>query len=326
MDRRRRLGHWEEINRVADPRRHRASNFGWPCYEGDRPPGAATTAPNLNLCENLYAPGERDVVSALLTPTATAAQVVAGESCPTGSSSIAGMAFYDDAADFPDAYDGALFFSDYSRDCIWVMPPGANGLPNPATVQTFVAGRGNPVDLEVGPDGDLFYPDFTAARSTGWGHSRQPTARLRSPTADPTSGPAPLDRAVRRGRVGVIPKAWKRQPRLGRPTATGNTTTRRGRHLSRTYPAGPTPRRSGSPTPAAPPNRLGDDQGRQHAAGGHDHGRPPPLTWGVGQQVDFAATATDPQQTCPRQRSRGSSTSSTAGRLPHPRRAGVRRA
>ena len=67
-----------------------------------------------------------------LRPTTTPPRSSSGEPCPTGSSSIAGLAFYDGGA-LPDVYDGALFFADYSRDCIWVMFQGANGLPTRAT-------------------------------------------------------------------------------------------------------------------------------------------------------------------------------------------------
>ena len=61
---------------------------------------------------------------------------------------------------YPSDYDDALFFADYSRDCIWVMPKGANGVPAPGLVRTFAAGAANPVNLETGPGGDLFYVDF----------------------------------------------------------------------------------------------------------------------------------------------------------------------
>ena len=33
---------------------------------------------------------------------------------------------------YPSEYDGALFFADYSRNCIWAMLPGADGVPDPA--------------------------------------------------------------------------------------------------------------------------------------------------------------------------------------------------
>ena len=116
---------WEEINRVTDPLGS-VENFGWPCYEGTGTQSGYDNA-NLTICENLYAlPG--GVVPAYYAYNHNAT-VVPGETCPTGSSSIAGVAFYPNGP-FPDAYDGSLFFADYSRDCIWVMFPGTNGLPD----------------------------------------------------------------------------------------------------------------------------------------------------------------------------------------------------
>ena len=49
--------------------------------------------------------------------TSTSDKVVTGESCPTGSSSLSGMAFefVPNGSTFPAEYDGALFFADYSR-------------------------------------------------------------------------------------------------------------------------------------------------------------------------------------------------------------------
>ena len=118
------------------------------------------------------------------------AKVVAGESCPIGSSSIAGVAFYT-GGPFPDAYDGALFFADYSRDCIWVMFPGGDGLPNPNNRATFRPAAANPVDLQVGPDGALYYADFDGGtiRRIAFAGNQPPIAFA---TATPTNGPAPL--------------------------------------------------------------------------------------------------------------------------------------
>ena len=64
---------------------------------------------------------------------------------------------------YPPEYDGALFFADYSRNCIWVMQRGAGSLPSPANVRRFVGGAANPVDLQIGPGGDLFYVDFAGS-------------------------------------------------------------------------------------------------------------------------------------------------------------------
>jgi uncharacterized repeat protein (TIGR01451 family) len=177
---------WEEINRVADPLGS-IENFGWPCYEGVGHQSGYDSA-NLNICENLYAQGTGAVVPPYYAYNHSA-QVVAGESCPTGSSSIAGVAFYTNGP-FPDAYDGALFFADYSRDCIWVMFPDGNGLPNPSNRATFQGPAANPVDLQVGYDGALYYADFDGGtiRRIAYG-ANQPIA---SATASPTNGPAPL--------------------------------------------------------------------------------------------------------------------------------------
>ena len=55
-------------------------------------------------------------------------QVVSGETCPTGGSSITGVAFYTGGS-YPASYNGGLFFADHTRHCIWFMPAGANGVP-----------------------------------------------------------------------------------------------------------------------------------------------------------------------------------------------------
>ena len=91
---------------------------------------------------------------------------------------------------YPAEYDDALFFADYSRDCIWVMPKGADGQPAPGLVRTFVAGAANPVNLEMGPDGNLYYADFDGGTIRRISYDNQrPTAVA---AATPTTGAAPL--------------------------------------------------------------------------------------------------------------------------------------
>ena len=179
---------WEEIERIQTPTGG-TLNFGWPCYEGaGRQPGYDSA--NLNICENLYA--QSGAHTGPYYTYSHAAQVVANEACPTGSSSISGLTFYTGGA-YPDTYDNALFFADYSRDCIWAMLPGGNGLPNPGTIQTFVSGAANPVDLQTGPGGDLVYADLdggTIRRITYPPGNGTPTA---SAAANPQSGVAPLN-------------------------------------------------------------------------------------------------------------------------------------
>ncbi len=178
---------WEEINRLPSSAAP-VENFGWPCYEGAGRQGSYDNI-NLNICENLYAAGAGAFTPPLYTYNHAAK--VSTETCPTGGSSISGLAFYNGGT-FPSQYNGALFFSDYSRNCIWVMFPDANGIPNPATRQPFINDAAGPVDLQVGPGGDLFYADL----SGGTIRRVHALASNHAPIADavgaPTSGSLPL--------------------------------------------------------------------------------------------------------------------------------------
>jgi PKD repeat protein len=117
--------------------------------------------------------------------------------CRTGGSSITGVAFYQGGS-YPSQYTGALFFADHSRNEIWAMLPGTDGLPAPSRLQSFVGvdasggAAGHPVDLKIGPGGDLFYVDMddgTVHRITFTAANQPPTAVV---SANPTSGPVPL--------------------------------------------------------------------------------------------------------------------------------------
>jgi glucose/arabinose dehydrogenase/PKD repeat protein len=185
---------WEEINRVVSPASATASNFGWPCYEGASPQSGYQAA-GLNLCSSLYStPGS--VIAPYYTYNHSAC-VVTYSGCHTGGSSITGVAFYQGGS-YPAAYNGALFFADHTRNEIWAMMPGTNGLPDPSRLQSFVGvdatggAAGHPVDLKIGPGGDLFYVDMddgTIHRITYTAANQPPTAVA---TASPTAGPVPL--------------------------------------------------------------------------------------------------------------------------------------
>ena len=118
---------WEAIDRIPAPLASTVSNFGWPCYEGPNPQSNYQAA-NLSSCQSLAGSG-------VTTPYFAydhAAAIVPGETCPTANgSSISGLSFYTGGS-YPSAYDGALFFADHTRNCIWAMFPGSNGLPNRA--------------------------------------------------------------------------------------------------------------------------------------------------------------------------------------------------
>jgi glucose/arabinose dehydrogenase len=182
-------GTWEEIDRISASGDTVAENFGWPCYEGVPTQGSYQNA-GLNLCSSLYnTPGS-------VTPPHYAYnhanEVVAGDNCPTGSgSSITGLAFYN-GGNYPSTYTGALFFADHTRNCIWAMLRGANGDPDPNQIQAFASPAAHPVDLEIGPGGDLFYADMEGGqihRITYTAANQPPHAVV---TATPMQGSAPL--------------------------------------------------------------------------------------------------------------------------------------
>ena len=184
---------WEEIERLQDPTTA-VRNFGWPCYEGTTGSSLRQSgydSANLNICENLYAAGTT-AVQAPLFAWNHGALVVPGETCPTGSSSAAGIAFGANASNYPAEYHGALFFADYSRDCIWAMLPNGSGVPDPATIRTFAAGAANPVQLQIGPGGDLFYADFDGGTIRRVSFTPANNPPVAGATGTPTSGSAPL--------------------------------------------------------------------------------------------------------------------------------------
>ena len=177
---------WEEINRDPAPT-SAVRNYGWPCYEGTGRMASYDNL-NLNICENLYAEGS---VTGPLFTYAHQSMVADESNCSAGTSSASGVVFYSGAT-FPASYNGALFFADYARGCIWSMTAGAGGVPDPATRKVFVDGANTPVDLQIGPDGALYYVSVGSGsirRVQVVNPNQAPTAKA---VATPASGPAPL--------------------------------------------------------------------------------------------------------------------------------------
>jgi glucose/arabinose dehydrogenase len=177
----------EEINRIPAPAA-KLTNLGWPCYEGAaKHPGF--DAAGLTLCQNLYAsPG---TVTAPYYAYKHSAKVVATDPCPTGSSSLGGLAFYSGTT-YPAAYHGALFFTDYSRKCVWTMMPGANGLPDPTNIRVFASAIGGETELQAGPGGDIFGVDYDGNRIVRYVYNGANNAPVAAIKTDRTSGAAPL--------------------------------------------------------------------------------------------------------------------------------------
>jgi glucose/arabinose dehydrogenase len=181
---------WEEVNRMTSPTPSTAVNFGWPCYEGAGHQSGYDT-PNLTICENLYTAGS---ATGPYYNYNHSASVVSGDGCPTNAGSVISAISFYDGDSYPGAYKGALFFGDHSRNCIWAMLPGGNGLPSSGKLQAFVVDpNSHPVDLEADPvSHDLLYANFDGGqirRIQYNGGNNPPNAVA---TASPTSGPAPL--------------------------------------------------------------------------------------------------------------------------------------
>ena len=180
---------WEEVDRITSPTASPVLNGGWPCYEG-LSQQSAYAAVGLDQCSTLYS-----APTGLLTPYFSynhSSAIVAGEACPTANGSvISGIAFYTGGT-YPAAYNGAMFFADHSRNCIWAMRTGSNGLPDPTKIETFISGAANPVAVQIGPGGDLFYVDFDGGtiHRVVYNAADQPPVAVISQSA--TGGPSPL--------------------------------------------------------------------------------------------------------------------------------------
>jgi glucose/arabinose dehydrogenase len=158
---------WEEINRLpAATATAAAVNRGWPCYEGVSGVSTRNTAwddLNVDLCETLYSAGPAAVQAPYFSYRGRtgAAPLTPGENCgPVVSSSMSGVAFTPATSDWPATYQSSLYFSDFLRKCIWRLGKLPNGDPDPSSIQVFAQQSGTPVQLVVGPGGDLYYVDY----------------------------------------------------------------------------------------------------------------------------------------------------------------------
>ncbi len=164
-------------------------NSGWPCFEGLGPTPNYSSL-ELPICESLdEGPGGSSPPFFLYRH---GSPVAPEDGCRTDlGSALSGITFYE-GGDYPAAYDGALFFADSVRGCIFVMFPGQDGRPDPTTTTDFSieAGIYPGVDLTIGPGGDLYYVKLYGSTEAGTIHriSYDPDAPVAHLAADPLWG------------------------------------------------------------------------------------------------------------------------------------------
>jgi glucose/arabinose dehydrogenase len=169
---------WEEVNDGIV-----GSNYGWPNSEG------ATTNPGERTPLYYYGHGSGQFLGCAIT----------------------GGAFYNPAvAQFPSAYTGSYFFADYCGGWINRLDPGTGY----GTATAFASGISAPVDLQLGPEGSLYYLARGASSTTGivgrisWTGSQAP-AITQQPQSVSVSVGAPASFTV--GASGSTPLAYQWQ-------------------------------------------------------------------------------------------------------------------
>jgi glucose/arabinose dehydrogenase len=159
----------EEIN-VVTP----GVNLGWPCYEGlEQNAGYAAYA----TCQSLYAAG------GVTFPLHYWYH-------PPNSASVGGA--FTGANTYSTKYQNTYFFGDYARNEINVLKVDASNSLVPNSTELFSSTADGPVDIEIGPDGDVYYLSILTGevRHIRYiGDNRPPTAAI---TATPSAGLAPL--------------------------------------------------------------------------------------------------------------------------------------
>ena len=151
---------WEEINRIADPTDATVENFGWPCYEGNGRQSGYDAA-NLNICENLYGAAGRGHRAVLRLPPQQP-RSSPSETCPTGSSSIAGLAFeFDRGEHLPGRVRRRAVLRRLLPRLHLGDAEGQRTATRPrADPRPSWPARPTRSTWRSGPDGDLFYVDF----------------------------------------------------------------------------------------------------------------------------------------------------------------------
>jgi hypothetical protein len=160
---------WEEINVI-----NAGYNMGWPCYEGiDPQPGYAAYA----QCQALYSAG-------------TSRPPLEQYEHPPDSAVVGGA--FTGVNGYKTAFQNTYFWGDYARDQIGILKVDASNNLIPGSFDVFTSTADGPVQIEIGPDGDVWYLSINTGeirRIHYIGDNRPPVAEA---NATPIAGLAPL--------------------------------------------------------------------------------------------------------------------------------------
>lgn len=175
---------WEELNNVQPGR-----NYGWPCYEGSAPHIYQSTLP---VCVALFQSNSPTEHPLYLYPNP-----IFG-----GGAAVVSGAFYQGAT-YPEDYAGALFFGDFMQQTIEALQFDSDGSVLGDGPEAILTNAGNPVAMQMGPDGNVYYLTHGTSLSNGDIRRIRYEPGNRPPVAEanatPRGGLAPLTVAFESG-------------------------------------------------------------------------------------------------------------------------------
>lgn len=166
---------WEEINVIQ-----KGKNYGWPCYEGVNIQWAYAGASGSAF----------DPCDALVATPALVTMPLHWWDHPPDSAAVGGD--FIGVNDYSSQFHNTYWFGDFARDEISYLRVDSNNNLIPGSVDVFTSSADGPVQIETGPDGNIYYIAINAGelrRLRYVGDNRPPIAAA---SANPTSGNAPL--------------------------------------------------------------------------------------------------------------------------------------
>jgi glucose/arabinose dehydrogenase len=141
---------WEEINRAGP-----GANFGWPYYEGGNGTSLQTVDyQDLPAAQEFYNSGQ------LVTPS-----IFALNHAASGINAIIMGDIYRGNI-FPEEYRGDVFFNDLGQGIVRNL--NLNDQGQVESVATFDTGATTVVQIQTGPDGNLYYVDLDDGQVGRW--------------------------------------------------------------------------------------------------------------------------------------------------------------